>query len=373
MGSIPVIELDLPDSKKRGQAYGETAGSIIKKLVEIYKELFRENTGFTWDKIGSMLDPYIVKSNAFAPDLMEEIQGIATGANLSFKDIFALNARSEILFDLGIYTDECSTLVALPGSTKNNSTILAQNWDWNKEIESCQVILKIRQRGNVPPLVTFTEAGQLSKMGMNGAGIGLAVNNLSADRSCIGIPWIFISRRILESSRLTQAMGYLIGSPKGHSMNFLIAHKDGEAVDIETSCIENHIIFPKDDFMAHTNHYIKPCSGHSTKPCSGFKDIKTSDYNPSTYIRLDRIQKLFSQMDGNIDVKSVQSILKDHFDHPFSVCAHDSDDFYPAVQSSKTCLSIIMDLSQKTIFYTRGNPCRNPVESLDLTSFLNFG
>ena len=364
MGSIPVIELDIPDSKERGQAYGETAGSIIKNIVEIYKELFRGKTGFTWDKISSMLDPYIKKTTEFAPDLMEEIQGIATGANLSFKDIFALNARSEILLDLGIYTDECSTLMALPGSTKNNSTILAQNWDWNKEIESCQVILKIPQRKDIPAIVTFTEAGQLSKIGMNGSGIGLTVNSLSADKSCIGIPWIFISRRILESNRLTQAMGYLLGSPKGHSMNFLIAHKDGEAVDIETSCIENHIFFPQGNFMAHTNHYINPCTG--------FKDIKNSDNNPSTYIRLYRIQKRLDQMNREIDVNAVQDILKDHFDHPFSVCTHDSQAFTPALQASKTCLSIIMDLSQKSIWYTKGNPCQNPVESLDLTSFFDL-
>jgi hypothetical protein len=76
-------------------------------------------------------------------------------------------------------------------------------------------------------------------------------------------------------------------------------------------------------------------------------------------------------MDGKIDVNAVQKILKDHFDHPFSVCAHASDDFNPAVQSSKTCLSIIIDLSQKSIWYTKGNPCQNPAESLDLTSFFD--
>jgi len=360
MGSIPVIELDQPGYRKRGQAYGETAGSTIKKLLEIYKELFMKNTGFTWEEIGPLLDPYIAKTKAFAPDLMDEIQGIATGANLSFKDIFAINTRSESLFDLNIYTDECSAIVALPGSTKNKSTILAQNWDWNKEIESCQVILKIRQRENIPSIVTFTEAGQLSKIGMNGAGIGLVVNTLNADRSHVGIPWIFISRRILESSRMTQAMGRLLGSPKGHSMNFLIAHEDGEAVNIETSCIENHIIFPKENFIVHTNHYIQPCIG--------FKDIKNSNHNPSTYIRLHRIKKLLSQMDGKIEIKGIQNILKDHFDHPFSVCLHDSDEFAPITQASKTCLSIVMDLSQKTIFYTKGSPCQNPVESLDFTS-----
>ncbi len=363
MSSIPVIELDRPDSKNLGKAYGEAACSIIKKLLKIYKELFRKNTEFTWDKIISLLDPYIAKTKAFAPDIIDEIQGIATGANLSFKDIFALNARSEILFDLNICTNECSALVALPESTKDRATILAQNWDWNKEVESCQVILKISQRENIPPIVTFTEAGQLSKIGMNGAGIGLVVNTLGADRSCVGIPWIFISRRILESNRLTQAMGYVLGSPKGHSMNFLIAHKDGEVVNIETSCIENHIIFPNENFMAHTNHYIKSCAG--------FKDIKTNDYNPSTYIRLHRMKKLLNQMDEKIDVKDIQDILKDHFDHPFSVCLHDIDEFPPATIVSKTCLSIVMDLSEKTIFYTRGNPCQNEVKFLDLTSFLN--
>ncbi len=359
MASIPIIELDQSDPVKRGQVYGEAAGNSIKKLLEIYKELFFKNSGLAWNKILPMLDPYIDKTKAFAPELLDEIKGIATGANLTFKDIFAINARSEILFDLNIFTDECSTLVALPGSTKNRSTILAQNWDWYKETESCQVILKIAQRENIPSIVTFTEAGQLAKIGMNNAGIGLVVNTLSADRAKVGIPWIFISRRILESSRMTQAMGSVLNSPKGHSMNFLIAHEDGEAVDIETSCIENNIIFPQKNTLAHTNHYIEPCIG--------FKDNKKGHHNPapSSYFRLNRINKLLTQMDGKLKIESIQNILKDHFDHPFSVCLHDSDEFTPITQTSKTCLSIVMDLSQKTIFYTKGNPCQNQVESFE--------
>ncbi len=145
-------------------------------------------------------------------------------------------------------------------------------------------------------------------------------------------------------------------------MNFLIAYKDGEAVDVETSCVENHILFPtQENFMAHTNHYINHCTG--------FKDIKTRDYNPSTYIRLQRIKKLLTKMNGKIDIKIIQEILKDHFDNPFSVCLHDNDEFSPAIQTSKTCLSIVMDLSQKIISYTKGNPCQNSAEYLYLTEF----
>lgn len=359
MGTIPVIEIDLPDPQKRGQFYGEAARKTIKKTFGIYKELFGEKSGHTWETILTMLDPYIVKTKVFAPDLIDEVQGIAEGSNLSFKDIFALNARSEIMMDLNIYTDECSSLVALPDSTQDNTTILAQNWDWYKEIESCQVILRINQRGNIPAIVTFTEAGQLSKIGMNGAGIGLAVNNLNTDKSSIGVPWIFKSRRILEARRLTQAMGFLLGTPNAHSMNFLIAHKDGEAVNIETSCVKNHITFPRKNYMAHTNHY--------TKPCSRLKDIKTEADNPSTFMRLHRMEKLLNIMDGNISIKSIQNILKDHFDQPFSVCLHDSEEFFPAMQKSKTCLSIAFDLSQGKIYYTKGNPCQNKVEHLNFT------
>ena len=86
---------------------------------------------------------------------------------------------------------------------------------------------------------------------------------------------------------------------------------------------------------------------------------------PCTYCRLNRITKLLTQMDGKLEIKSIQNILKDHFDHPFSVCLHDSDEFIPITQTSKTCLSIVMDLSQKIIFYTKGNPCQNHVESFE--------
>ena len=84
-----------------------------------------------------------------------------------------------------------------PEVTKDGDTLLAQNWDWYNEVKNCQVILKIGQREAKPALVTFTEAGQLAKIGMNAAGIGLVVNNLTSDQPRTGVPWIFLTRRIL--------------------------------------------------------------------------------------------------------------------------------------------------------------------------------
>ena len=235
---------------------------------------------------------------------------------------------------------------------------MAQNWDWFREVENCQVILKIGPRGDKPAMVTFTEAGQLAKIGMNSAGIGLVVNNLISDQPRVGVPWIFITRRILEASHLAQALGYVLNTQRAHSINFMIGFAGGEAVDLETSPVEEHIMWPVEGILAHTNHYLKT----GTK----FKDLKPlRDPNLSTYLRHQRTLKDLVSLKDRVDVMGIQGILRDHMDKPFSVCTHRN----PAVEPMRqivTCLSIIMNLSQRQIHYAQGNPCRGDFQTLEL-------
>jgi isopenicillin-N N-acyltransferase-like protein len=198
--------------------------------------------------------------------------------------------------------------------------------------------------------VTFTEAGQLSKIGMNSAGIGLVVNNLTSDQPRIGVPWIFLTRRILESSHLAQALGFVLNTDRAHSINFLIGYAAGEAVNLETSPVEASVQWPENGICVHTNHYIE------TSPY--FRDLKPlRDPYLSTYLRLRRARQGLVDKIGGIDVDGVQNILKDHIDKPFSVCIHKNPAVEP-IQQIVTCLSIIMNLSQQQIHYTLGNPCR---------------
>lgn len=355
---ISVIELNQADSKQRGQAYGEAARQRIEMILAVYRDIFHRITGETWQQTLIRGKPFILKAKAFAPDLVEEIQGIAEGANRAFDDIFLLNARSEILFNPQVLAQECTTIAALPEVTKNGDMLLAQNWDWYKEVINCQVILKIGQREGKPALVTFTEAGQLAKIGMNAAGIGLVVNNLTSDQPRTGVPWTFLTRRILESSHLAQALGYVLNTARAHSINFLIGYADGEAVNLETSPVEEHVLWPENGVCVHTNHYLKPGNN--------FRDLKPlRDPYPSTYLRCRRAQKGMAELKGEIDVQGIQNILKDHMDNPFSVCVHQNPAAEP-MQQIVTCLSIVMNLSRRQIHYTIGNPCRGKAESIEL-------
>ena len=355
---IPIIELNQAEPQQRGQAYGEAARDKIQNVLAAYHAIFHCITGETWEETVDRSRPFILKATAFAPDLVEEVRGIAEGADRRFEDIFLLNARSEILFNPQVLAQECTTIAALPEVTKNGDMLLAQNWDWYEEVLNCQVILKIGRRAEKPALVTFTEAGQLAKIGMNAAGIGLVVNNLTSDQPRTGVPWIFLTRRILESSHLAQALGYVLNTVRAHSINFLIAYAAGEAVNLETSPVEEHVLWPENGICVHTNHYLKPGKN--------FRDLKPlRDPNPSTYLRWRRAQKGLTETKGEIDVRGIQKILKDHMDQPFSVCTHRNPVVEP-LQQIITCLSIVMNLSRQQIHYTLGNPCRGEVQMIEL-------
>jgi len=356
--TIPIIELDQANPKDRGQAFGEAARQRIENILSVYRDIFQSITGETWQQTIVRGQPFIQKAKEFAPDLVEEIQGIADGADRAFEDIFLLNARSEILFNPQVLAQECTSVAALPEATKNGDTLLAQNWDWYKSVIDCQVILKIGPREDKPGLVTFTEAGQLAKIGMNSDGIGLVVNNLTSDQPRTGVPWILLTRRILESSHLAQALGYVLNTGRAHSINFLIGHAAGEAVDLETSPVEEHVLWPENGIFAHTNHYLEP--GRN------FRDLKSvRDPYLSTYLRCRRAQKGLTELKGAIDVRGIQSILKDHVDRPFSVCMHRNPAVEPLLQIG-TCLSIVMNLSQGLIHYSLGNPCRGEFQTMEV-------
>ena len=360
---ILIIELNQADPRKRGQAYGEAARNRIHAILDKYREIFQCITGETWQTTLERGESFIPKAQAFAPDLVEEVRGIAEGADRAFMDIFLLNARSEILFNPRVLAQECTSVAALPESTKNGETLLAQNWDWYKEVIDCQVILKIGPREGIPSLITFTEAGQLAKIGMNAAGIGLVVNNLISDQPRTGVPWIFLTRRVLEASHFAQAMGYVLKTPRAHSINFLIGYAAGEAVNLETSPVEEHILWPENGWFVHTNHYLKPGQN--------FRDLKPlRDPYLSTYLRCRRAQKGMAALNNDINVKGIREILSDHMDRPFSVCAHENPAVEP-LQRIVTCLFIAMNLSRKQIHYAVGNPCREEVQTLELESFLS--
>ena len=102
-----------------------------------------------------------------------ELEGIAAGAqrkhdevtgegnsedyDISLLDIIALNARSEIA--LGGIGDGCTSLSWAIDDDGERRQILAQNWDWTKDVGKNLVLVSIEKPGK-PKIWMVTEVSQ---------------------------------------------------------------------------------------------------------------------------------------------------------------------------------------------------------------------
>ena len=133
--------------------------------------MFKEACKFDWPHVRTVAEEFRVGIGHLAPDLLEEMQGIADGVcapdaseavpssekratKVDVLDIIALNARSEIA--LGQWDDGCTSLawrIRAPGSERQ---VLGQNWDWRETVGKNLAMVSIEQEGK-PKIWMVTE------------------------------------------------------------------------------------------------------------------------------------------------------------------------------------------------------------------------
>ena len=106
--------------------------------------MFKQNCKFEWDHVRTVAEEFKLAIRRLAPELLQEMQGIADGMNkgdVDVLDIVAINARSEIA--LGQWDDGCTALSWNLGDKQ----MLAQNWDWRRTVGKNLALANIRQAG----------------------------------------------------------------------------------------------------------------------------------------------------------------------------------------------------------------------------------
>ncbi|MCI1017356.1 penicillin acyltransferase [Microbacterium sp. C5A9] len=185
----------------------------------------------------------------------EEIEGIASAAELDPWKITALNARTELLMsqEQGVtFGGECSTLAF----ADEHRVLGIQTWDWQDELSAywhTQTVFggRLSHRG-------VSEHGILAKIGMNSAGVGVFLNILSSvDDHTSGVPIHVLIASVLDNAAsVFDAIDLLQSAPLASSSNLTV-------IDSHTACAvelsPNGVrVVPADehDVVVHTNHYL---------------------------------------------------------------------------------------------------------------------
>ncbi len=113
-----------------GYQHGAIAKLEIGRSITFYNKIFQAKCKMNWEEVKEFALKYNPYLQQHWPQYVEEMQGVAKGAGVTYLDILALNVRTEVAF--GNFSDGC-TAFSWKGA---KNSILAQNWDWNTELVS---------------------------------------------------------------------------------------------------------------------------------------------------------------------------------------------------------------------------------------------
>ena len=106
-----------------------------------------------------------------------------------------------------------------------------------------------------PAAVVQTTAGCLGQIGMNEAGIGIGINNLTSIGKP-GVTWPFVVRKVLEQTDLDAAIDAVANADLAGGHNYLVIGPDGSGVNIEAMPSTIEVTRVTEVPFVHTNHCL---------------------------------------------------------------------------------------------------------------------
>ncbi len=352
MTYMPMFTVRGGSHRERGFDYGTQCRELIHGVLERYITFFNSgHAAVSWDEAREISKEFIPYIRSYSPELLEELQGMAEGAQADFDDLLTLNSRSEAMTLVKRPSsdeeelDGCSSVAVLPEVTADGHTNLTQNWDTYTWQEYGTIILQVL-REDGPDLMIVTEAGQLARYGMNQAGLALGVNSLHKmyNTRVYGVPSVFIRRRFLEQDRYVDAVNQIFGADSMLPMYYVAAYAGGDAMGFEKLEQGQLVLYPEDGMIAHSNHIRHPGYGYQVDALGG------------TLYRDRRILKHLKPKAGAITREDIKEAFRDHFGYPFCVCRH-GDERKKELDRISTLGCVQMDVTDRRIWVCKGTPC----------------
>jgi predicted choloylglycine hydrolase len=351
--------------RQRGQQHGEEMREPIGRFLDLYRENIQQDTGLDAQ---TYFNRFFARTNflpaieKYAPDLLDEVRGIAEGSSRSFEEVLARQLSDEdpwfrqmIKFGRTI-PENCSSL----GTTETVKSLIAQNMDSPAYYDGFQMLLRVREPDSDIESLVFTAAGKLSLAGMNNKGVGICCNTvLQLDFNPQGLPEDFIVRKVLQKNNLKEVVGFMRTVPHASGQNYLLGDPT-QIIDLECSA---HMVTEvpynhETKRVCHTNH---PLVNNDTQSwdelwARGKKEAPhLIDQMKARMTTFERMAALKHEIEDNqiLDINRAAKILSDH---TAPVCLHHIH------RGNYTLGCLIMELSKENpcLVIAGGPPCSTP-------------
>ena len=333
--------------RQMGQQMGEACTGEVRHSIDNAHVLL--NSAFNslqlaWSAAQIQARKYIPFAEERYPQYIEELRGIAEGANVSFDDVCVVNVMEAVTVD-ALHLTKCSSMAVSPERTENGHVLMAHNEDWVPEDENDIFLVEARP-DNEPPFMAMTYGCLLPNIGFNAHGIGQCIDSVYPNDCRVGVPRLIYSRAVLAARSLDEAVRVMLVAQRAAGYNHLLAHESGELYNVEVSARQFSMMSSDDGSIAHTNHYID----------SEMRRVENeSDELISTRVRYFRMKRLLRQTELHT-LDTLTHILQDHVNYPDSICNHAT--LGDPLDREKTVCSLVMDLTERRLYASWGNPCQ---------------
>jgi len=339
-----------------GRQIGEACTTQVRHSVENARRLLAsayEQLELTWEGARIQARKYFPFAQERYPQYVEELTGIAEGADVPFDDLVILNALEAVVTD-ALHLTKCTSMAINEERTADGHVLIAHNEDWLPEDEPDISIIHATPEDG-PPFLAMTYGGLLPNIGFNAAGIAQCCDSIHPSDRRIGIPRVIVSRAVLGAGTPAEAIRHMVAPHRAAGYNHLLAHGSGELYNVEVSARRFGLLYAHEGYLAHTNHYLDPAMQVLEKD---------PDERIDSRVRYFRALRLLRHTPAHT-VKSLQAIQQDHINFPHSICNH-AEDLHDPLDREKTITALVMDLTARQLHLAWGNPCENPYHTYHL-------
>ncbi len=335
---------------------GERIGQLLKDQIQCnyinQKEFYRNTQSFDYTDWEDQVHHYLPAIRKWAPEVLEEMEGMASGSKMDLKQILALSTAYEKSFNRNLVSDKCTSFLLSPSVTKDKETIIGQTNDecfreWLSELDL--VIHHVDQNKEV---LIYTHPGIPAYMGINNHGLAVMWTYIDNGQIGDGLPTNIMIRHLLNLKNVDEGIEFLSKVCHDIPNQFGLADSNGNIASVE--CFPNQVYFKKNEsFLVHTNHTIigqeKECTCSST-----------------TYNRYKMMKKQIQNNLGRIDTECAKDFLKSHEGYPNCICVHP----FSEKPFNKTLASMVFNLTKGQMHIAFGNACETPFQTFCFDSYL---
>ena len=282
---------------QHGEQFAEAIQMFAEQRIGLCMDQSHTGHSLPRERVLALAEACVMEHEQYAPDLMDELRGMAQATGLSLAELVIVNGYTDMIDT--VYADEDCTAFMIPNHlSRDGHGFYGQTWDMNVDAIPYVVLL----HGEVPDkpaFLTFTVMGCVGMIGMNEAGIAVGINNLSARDGQIGVTWPFVVRRILEQTTLEDALACITEAKLAGAHHYMLLDSSGAGYSVEAMPTAYHIQPLADDSLIHTNHCLYAPTQHVERE---------RPPESTSLIRLEQATTLLQQ--GAVDVQALMTLTR---------------------------------------------------------------